>query len=166
MANTKLLFSYHNWATNRLLDFIADNSPEVFNEGVESVFSSIGETFSHIYTVDQLWFNRITRTEGGAAPAVFTDANDAKNEINKLYQLMEDFLKDADLSKKIAYKNSAGTEFQNKTDDIFIHLTNHGTYHRGNITAMLWELGKKSISTDYIFYLREIGKHDPCFTNL
>ncbi|NHM32597.1 DinB family protein [Neobacillus terrae] len=34
-------------------------------------------------------------------------------------------------------------------------MANHGTYHRGNITAMLWSLGHKSTSTDYIYFLRE-----------
>ncbi|MEK3724277.1 DinB family protein [Paenibacillus sp. FSL H8-0034] len=33
------------------------------------------------------------------------------------------------------------------------HVVNHGTYHRGNITAMLRQLGHKGVPTDYIFYL-------------
>jgi uncharacterized damage-inducible protein DinB len=38
------------------------------------------------------------------------------------------------------------------------HVVNHGTYHRGNITAMLRQLGSKGISTDFIFYLYEQEK--------
>ncbi|WP_180954059.1 DinB family protein [Bacillus sp. M6-12] len=159
MENTKLLFHYHNWATNRLINYIAENCQDVFNERVDSVFSSLSETVSHILSVDQLWFNRITGHEGILAPIEFTDINVVKEQINKLFQSMDEYLRKADLSKKITYKNSSGTEFQNVLNDIIIHLTNHGTYHRGNITAMLWALGKKSISTDYIFYLREIGKN-------
>ncbi|MEY9869279.1 putative damage-inducible protein DinB [Peribacillus sp. B2I2] len=33
------------------------------------------------------------------------------------------------------------------------HVVNHGTYHRGNITAMLRQMGYASISTDYGLYL-------------
>lgn len=33
------------------------------------------------------------------------------------------------------------------------HVVNHGTYHRGNITAMLRQMGYASTSTDYGLYL-------------
>ncbi|WP_379865959.1 DinB family protein [Laceyella putida] len=33
------------------------------------------------------------------------------------------------------------------------HVVNHGTYHRGNITAMLRQLDNKGTFTDFIFYL-------------
>ncbi|MEH7531611.1 DinB family protein, partial [Priestia megaterium] len=32
---------------------------------------------------------------------------------------------------------------------------NHGTYHRGNITAMLRQLGHPGVMTDYVLYLYE-----------
>lgn len=34
-------------------------------------------------------------------------------------------------------------------------IVNHGTYHRGNLTVMLRQLGRSGVSTDYIFYLYE-----------
>lgn len=33
-----------------------------------------------------------------------------------------------------------------------LHVVNHGTYHRGNISAMLHQLGDSSVMTDYAFY--------------
>lgn len=33
------------------------------------------------------------------------------------------------------------------------HIVNHGTYHRGNITAMLHQQGESGVPTDYVFYL-------------
>ncbi|GAA3314557.1 hypothetical protein GCM10020331_007380 [Ectobacillus funiculus] len=33
------------------------------------------------------------------------------------------------------------------------HVVNHGTYHRGNITAMLRQLGYPGVMTDYVVYL-------------
>jgi uncharacterized damage-inducible protein DinB len=35
------------------------------------------------------------------------------------------------------------------------HLVNHGTYHRGQITTMLRQLGAKPLSTDVIHFYRE-----------
>jgi uncharacterized damage-inducible protein DinB len=39
--------------------------------------------------------------------------------------------------------------------EIVQHVVNHGTYHRGNLTAMLRQQGHPGIATDYLFYLLE-----------
>ncbi len=36
--------------------------------------------------------------------------------------------------------------------EMILHVVNHGTYHRGNISAMLHQLGDSSVMTDYAFY--------------
>ena len=35
------------------------------------------------------------------------------------------------------------------------HVANHSTYHRGQITTMLRQLGAKATSTDLIIFYRE-----------
>lgn len=37
--------------------------------------------------------------------------------------------------------------------EILQHVVNHGTYHRGNVTAMLRQQGYAGFPTDYLFYL-------------
>lgn len=39
--------------------------------------------------------------------------------------------------------------------DILRHVVSHGTYRRGNVTAMLRQQGYAGVPTDYIFYLKE-----------
>jgi len=41
--------------------------------------------------------------------------------------------------------------------DIMQHAVNHGTYHRGNIAAMLRQIGFAGTNTDYVFYLYEVN---------
>ena len=36
-----------------------------------------------------------------------------------------------------------------------VHIANHSTYHRGQVTTLLRQLGAKAVSTDYIFFVRE-----------
>jgi uncharacterized damage-inducible protein DinB len=52
----------------------------------------------------------------------------------------------------------AGDSYQNKIEDILIHVGNHGTYHRGQIAMLLREKGYNPVSTDYILYDRSISK--------
>ncbi len=38
---------------------------------------------------------------------------------------------------------------------ILNHVVNHGTYHRGNVTAMLRQQGYAGVATDYLFFLMD-----------
>jgi uncharacterized damage-inducible protein DinB len=38
--------------------------------------------------------------------------------------------------------------------DIVLHVVNHGTYHRGNVAAMMYQLGVAPPTTDLPVYLR------------
>jgi len=38
---------------------------------------------------------------------------------------------------------------------IMQHVVNHGTYHRGQVIAMLRQLGAKGVATDLIAFYRE-----------
>ncbi|WP_238403164.1 DinB family protein [Paenibacillus mesophilus] len=44
-------------------------------------------------------------------------------------------------------------EFKARYADFIQHLVNHGTYHRGNVTAMLRQLGHPGTPTDFGYYL-------------
>lgn len=58
---------------------------------------------------------------------------------------------------EIHYVNSSGEKFRNSLDELVRHLTNHGTYHRGNISTMIRQQGFEGVPTDYIFFLRTNG---------
>lgn len=61
----------------------------------------------------------------------------------------------ADLERVIRYKNLAGDELANPLWQSLHQVSNHGTYHRGQITTLLRQLGVKAISTDLIAFYRE-----------
>lgn len=64
---------------------------------------------------------------------------------------------EAFIQSKISYKNLKGESFENEVEPLSYHLVNHGTYHRGQVTTMLRELGVTHLaSTDIIFYLRTL----------
>ena len=55
----------------------------------------------------------------------------------------------------IVYKTFTGQEFSNPLWQSLHQLTNHASYHRGQIVTMVRQLGAKPISTDLIGYYRE-----------
>jgi uncharacterized damage-inducible protein DinB len=62
-----------------------------------------------------------------------------------------------DLDRVIRYKVFTGDEFSNPLWQSLHQLTNHASYHRGQVTTLLRQLGAKPMSTDLILYYRELA---------
>ncbi|MBD2843635.1 hypothetical protein IDH44_00410 [Paenibacillus sp. IB182496] len=45
--------------------------------------------------------------------------------------------------------------YENTLTELLVQMVNHGTYHRGNVTAMLYQAGLPSCGTDWILFMRE-----------
>jgi uncharacterized damage-inducible protein DinB len=54
----------------------------------------------------------------------------------------------------ITYRNSAGDQFTSTLEDILIHVSLHGAYHRGQIAASVRAAGDVPSPTDYIAFAR------------
>ena len=65
-------------------------------------------------------------------------------------------LSDCDLDRDANYTLLDGTPFTTPVWQIVLHLVNHATLHRGQVMAMLRQLGTKPPATDLIFYYREL----------
>jgi uncharacterized damage-inducible protein DinB len=146
--HTKLI--YHQWANMRLLIHINEDT---FIKEVKSIFPSVAAVFEHIYSVDLIWAKRILGEEQPSMEQIsFANPSAAIQSFDKLTGLYKQV---SEKEETVFYKNSKGDVFQNELNEVIEHLANHGTYHRGNVSAILHQLGEKSISTDFIFFLRE-----------
>jgi uncharacterized damage-inducible protein DinB len=66
-----------------------------------------------------------------------------------------DSLNEADLEKTIAYKTSKGDPFENTIGECIMHVINHGTHHRGQVSTLIRQNGGTPVPMDLIFYIRE-----------
>jgi uncharacterized damage-inducible protein DinB len=63
---------------------------------------------------------------------------------------------DAGMQKVIAYRSLAGVESASPLWQMLQHVVNHATYHRGQLTTLLRQLGAAPPkSTDMIVFYRE-----------
>lgn len=150
------LFNYHLWANERLIQHLGGLPKEIFITKVDSVFPTIAETFGHMIAVDELWYLRM---KGENLQQIVPKQIDTLDETIRvstgLHNEIKQFLINTENVEHMAvYKNTRGDEFNNKISEIVQHIVNHGTYHRGNISAMIRQMGYKGTSTDYIGYLR------------
>jgi uncharacterized damage-inducible protein DinB len=154
------LYEYNAWANHRASDACAALSPEQFARNLASSFPSVKDTLAHIMGAEWIWLERWS----GASPTSFMDASQLATvaAIRERWEPIERGLQDyvhslspADLQTTLQYKSMAGKAFAQPLWQTLQHLANHSTYHRGQITTMLRQLGATPVSTDMVAFYRE-----------
>ena len=154
------LYDYNAWADRRVVEAAGALSKEQFVKPLLSSYSSVRDTLAHILGVEWLWLERF----GGRSPASIPDGNEF-TEISSLKARWTQFeptllkfvrgLTETDLERVIEYKTMKFGVYCNPLWQSMLHLVNHGTYHRGQITTMLRQLGAQPILTDLMHFYRE-----------
>lgn len=156
------MFAYNEWANARMIETIRGLSDEQFTQNIPSSFPTIRETLAHIAVGEWLWLRRWKGENPTARPEWVTGAPLAKieDELRAIESDRGEFLStltDADLDRIVEYRTLAGDPFSNQLGDLMVHLVNHGTYHRGQLTTMLRQVGAKPPATDFVtIYLNSL----------
>jgi len=61
----------------------------------------------------------------------------------------------------VRYKNTKGEAFRAPLWQLVQHVANHSTYHRGQVTSLLRQLGGRTVSTDLVVFDREQSAKSP-----
>ncbi|ETI68470.1 DinB family protein [Neobacillus vireti] len=159
------LYDYHVWANKRVFNHLKDLPNEVYRQEIKSVFSSIEQVVIHLFKTDVVWlcamsdknYEEIQQFVGKYSSEI---ENKTLEEMESKYlkfseQYINFLSSQEDLDAKKTLKHPMYGQLETRISELVQHVVNHGTYHRGNITAMLRQLGYPGPSTDYIFYLYE-----------
>ena len=154
------LYDYNSWANHRSLEACAALAPEQFTRELGSSFSSVRDTLAHIYGAEFVWFERWHGRVPAGLPsaAEIPDLESARRKIGEMDRNLIDYvasLTTDDPKRVIEFKTTAGVAFAQQLGLCLQHLANHSTYHRGQITTLLRQLGAKAVSTDLIYFYRE-----------
>lgn len=162
MNHVKSMYEYHVWANKVLLERIKELPSNVLYEEVSSSYPNIAQTFSHIYVVDVMWLHVLKGMEMQEAleySMAFLEktnlysADEFVKSIEDLALQYEDWINShKDLELKINLNNPWTGARETAYSEIIFHVANHGTYHRGNITTMLRQLGYASTMNDFSLY--------------
>jgi uncharacterized damage-inducible protein DinB len=158
--HVRTLFAYDAWANRRMLDACAALAPEQFTRDLGSSFHSVRDTLAHIMGAEWLWLERFQgRTPGGLPSAdQFADLASLRACWTQFEAELLSYvngLSAADLERSFDYKDLKGNLHSNVLWQTLQHLANHGTYHRGQVTTLLKQLGAKPVGTDLIGFYRE-----------
>ena len=155
------LVDYHYWARDRLLQALETLTPEQYNKDLGNSFKSVRDTLTHIYAAEWAWHSR---WQGDSPTALlptdrFADLAALRSAWTELEQKMRAFvngLTDHDVSRVIAYKLLSGDAGASPIWQMVQHVVNHGSYHRGQVTTMIRQVGASPPkSMDLIAFYRE-----------
>lgn len=120
-----------------------------------SSFSSVRDTLAHLVGGEWLWLERWN----GRSPRAMLDAEEFPTvaSIEQRWRVVETSVREylarvpeADLVKPLTYINLSGEKWTYPLWRTLFHLINHQTYHRGQVTTLLRQLGAKPAQIDFL----------------
>jgi len=156
----QLLFEYNSWANHRTMGAAEKLTSEQLTQPMGSSFTSVRDTLAHIYGAEWIWLERFQGRSPSALPDVtqFSDVATLREpwlEHEERLLIFVRALTQSDLDRVMEYKTLRFGVYQNPLWQSMQHVVNHGTYHRGQVTTMLRQLGAQPILTDLMHFYRE-----------
>jgi uncharacterized damage-inducible protein DinB len=142
----RLLVDYNYWARDRILDAVSALTPEQFTQPLGNSFSSVRDTIAHICDAESIWIRRWNGEQplGFQNPERIPDVAAAREEWAGLERQMREELErlgPEGVERTIEYKDMRGAARSDVFWQMVQHVVNHGSYHRGQVTTMLRQLG-------------------------
>jgi uncharacterized damage-inducible protein DinB len=159
------LARYNVWATRRLLEAIEPLSDEDYRRDVGLFFKSIHGTLNHLLVGEHmLWYRRFAE---GVSPklALNEEIEPVRERLAQALRggaanwlpLIESWPAEK-FEGLLSYTTMRGMPANLPFASTLAHVFNHGTHHRGQITAALTALGQKCPELDLVFMLQEESK--------
>jgi uncharacterized damage-inducible protein DinB len=155
------LLDYHYWARDRMLEAVEPLTPEQYTRDLGNSFASVRDTVVHTYSAEWVWYLRWAGTSPTSAidPSQFPDVATIRAAWKSQEEKIRLFLASlgpGNLDRTFEYRTLAGQESKSVFWHMLQHVVNHATYHRGQITTMLRQLGcPPPKSQDLIAFYRE-----------
>ena len=146
------LAEYNIWANYIVCGWLEKISDEQWKQHVVSSFPGIYETVLHMASADKIWLERLKKFT--QHELLINTFNGSKEELIKIWRdefenfkkFIDDFPADQ-IDEKLAFKNIKGIPHNQPYWQLFAHIINHATYHRGQLVTMLRQVGYTDLSS-------------------
>jgi uncharacterized damage-inducible protein DinB len=156
------LIDYHYWARDRMLDALEALTPEQYTRDLGSSFRSVRDTIVHTYGAEWNWYLRWVSSSptGFPDPQGFPDVAAIRaawrSQEQKVRLLVNSLASANQLDRVLRYRTLDGQEMESAFSQMLQHVVNHATFHRGQVTTMLRQLGAPAPKPqDLIRFYRE-----------
>jgi uncharacterized damage-inducible protein DinB len=153
----RYLYDYH-FTENRTMwdNCVTLLSSEQFTQNVAYSRGSVRDQIIHLVDVDELWFSELRGLQPSEPfpAASFDDRENIRTKWDSVEQRLRDYL--AQLRDDMLFDKPIKEPEEDKSLTVWqvlLHVVNHGTDHRAQLLRLIHDLGVKTTSQDFIFYI-------------
>ena len=154
-AYCQVMARYAHWMNERLHALLAGLADEERRRDRGAFFGSMHETCNHLLWGDRTWLGRFTGEPFTAVDfgrGLFADFGELRRERSATDQRMLQWaaqVSPAWLAGSLRYRSASdGKERELPAAIAAVHLFNHGTHHRGQLTTLVRQAGHDPGVTD------------------
>jgi len=141
-----------------MLEAASKLSEEELSRDFKTSDKCVASTLAHAFAADRIWLQRIQ----GNVQSTFIDDNDRElGTLKSAWPALQERWKqwaapltDQDVLAKISYKDLKGNPYETPLWQILLHVVNHATHHRGQVSGFLRAMGHTPPPLDLIAFYR------------
>lgn len=151
---------YTAWASRRLLDAASQLPESELTHDFRTADRSVLGTLVHIFASERAWLSRLQQVP---PPAFVTDADRSLKvlqedwpRLHQQWQAWARELTNESVQVLLDYADLKGNRYTQPVWQLLLHVVNHATHHRGQVSGFLRSLGHTPPPVDLIFYYRSM----------
>lgn len=162
LAEVRELFAYNAWANRVFFDALGAVPSAAYLRDLKSSHGGLHGTLCHIVWTEELWLARWLTRPGPAVAqgkdlATLAAARARWERVEAERGAFLAALSEQRLADTVVVKPTTGGEFLHTFRQMFRHVVDHSSYHRGQLVTLLRQLGVTPPNTGLIVYYRHAG---------
>ena len=169
-----LIAEYNQHMNQKIFDAAEKLSPGHLHENCGAFFGSVFGTLNHIAVGDTIWLKRFSPAlEKHAALnfvrdlpfpeslevilcSNFDELRARRHLLDESFSGLAASLSEAELLLSVSYKNMTGDTITKNLFSLLMHVFNHQTHHRGQVTSFLSQFGVDYGVTDLVVLIPNV----------
>ena len=149
------LLDYNYWARDRQLQACALLTEEQYLRPLGNSFPSLRDTLTHLLAVEWLWLERWrghsprTLLTAEEFPALITLAQRWRTVEREMREFVTGLSEEA-IERTATYVSTREQTWTYPLGRMILHLLHHQSYHRGQVTSLLRQLGAQPPKVDFL----------------
>ena len=163
LAEVRELFAYNAWANRVCFDALGAVPPPAYLRDLKSSHGGLHGTLCHIVWAEELWLARWVARPGPAVAqgkdlATLAAARARWERVETERRGFVAAFPERRLADTVVVRPTTGGEFVHPFPQMFRHVVDHSSYHRGQLVTLLRQLGIAPPHTGLIVYYRQAGQ--------
>lgn len=151
---------YSTWATQQLLGAAAALQTNELTRDFGTADKSVLGTLVHIFRAERIWLARLQeRASRGEwsrpEDEQLATLNAEWPPLHNNWRTWANSLADSDTERILSYTDLRGNPWTQPVWQLVLHVVNHSTHHRGQVSGFLRALGKTPPPLDFIRFVRD-----------